>query len=248
MVRTLSCAVAAGALSLAAACRLEHRQPPPDTTVAELVADSTIDAADLYTGEELTSFRRDKHYDFTGEGHAEEIKVRARGDRSDALTVTLRIEAPNDSVLYFDSWPSAAYLKYTDQRARVERRVVRAAVQGSLERILADSNFGTPVAQRIAGRYTGLPSNRAETVQRDVAGAIWRQRHGMQSDAAIPPAARDSFEAFVRTQPDRARVRRILGEIGATNRFFMYSRGGEETIVLAWSPSEKRFVRVWECC
>lgn len=239
--------LALAALALAA-CRLERVEPPLDSAAAQASADSTIDAADLSTGEELTSFRRDRHFDFTGDGHAEEIKIRARGQRSDALEVTLRIEDPRDSVLYADRWTSDAYLKYTDARTRGDRRVVRATVQAALEGVVADSALGAAVAERLRRGAQSASNNRAEAVERDVVESIWRQRHGMPRDSAIHPRDYDSLEALARLRPDRSRVRRILGEAASTDRYFMYYRGGEETIALAWSPSERRFVRIWHCC
>lgn len=245
LLRSTTYALAALAL---VACRLERIEPPLDSAAAAASADSTIDAADLSTGEELTSFRRDRYFDFTGDGHAEELKIRARGERSDALEVTLRIEAPDDSVLYADRWTSDAYLKYTDARTRGDRRVVRATVQAALERVLADSAFGAAVAERLRGSAQGASRNRSEAVERDVVESIWRQRRGMPRDSAIDPRDHDSLEALARLRPDRARVQRLVAEAAKSDRYFMYHRGGEETIALVWSPTERRFVRIWHCC
>lgn len=233
-------------LAAAAACRLEYHPPPADTSLAEQSVDSVADVAGIETGEELTSFRRDRHFDFSGDGDPEEIKIRARGGRSDALTVTLRIEDPKDSVLYFDRWNSAEYLGRSNEKTRADRRAVRALVQGALERLVADSNFGAAVAVRL--RATGGSENRHETVQRDVAEAIWRQRRSIPRDSAIVSPGSDSIEALVRVQPDRARVQRLLAEVRTSDRFFLYHRGGREAVALAWSPREHRFVRVWRCC
>ena len=231
-----------------ASCRLEHHPPPVDTSSIQRSVDSVGAAGGLETGEELTSFRRDRHFDFTGDGVPEEIKVRASGPRSDGLEVTLRIEDPSDSVIYADSWSSAYYLKYTDARTRADRRAVRALVQSALERLVADSSLGAPVADRLRQSAEGAPENRLQTVRRDVAERIWREKHDMAEDSVIPPEDFDSLEALVRTRPDRARVQRLLSDVDATDRYYMYHRGGEETLAIAWSPREKRFVRIWHCC
>lgn len=247
--RTLPTLVAIALAALASsACRLERIDPLIDSAGAQASADSTIDAADLSTGEELTSFRRDRYFDFTGDGDPEELKLRAIGQRSDRLEVTLRIEAPDDSVLYFDRWTSAAYLQYTDARTRNDRRVVRATVQSALERVLNDTAFGAAVAERLRRGAESASANRGEAVQRDVAESVWRLRRAMPHDSVIPPRDYDSLEALARLRPDRARVQRIIGEASTSDRFFMYHRGGEETLALMWSPSEKRFVRIWHCC
>jgi hypothetical protein len=237
-------AATAALLALSAVgCRLEHREPPPDTSAAEATADSTVDASGLSTGEELNSFRRDLHFDFTGDGRPEEIKVRARGERSDGLEVTLRIEDPKDSVIYYDRWSSAGYLAQSDARTRADRRLVRAVVQAELERTLADANIGSAVARPLAdsGRTAAA---RTEALQHDVAESEWRRTHGIHRDSAIAGAAADSVTLLGRSRPDRARVRRILGELSATDRHFRYTRGGGDTVIVAWSASERRFVRL----
>jgi len=234
-----------GAFLLPSACRLEKMPPPVDPASAEATVDSVANAAGIETGEELTSFRRDLHFDFTGDGRPEEVKIRARGTRSDALEVTLRIEDPRDSVLYSDRWNSAAYLKYADARTRANRRAVRALVQSELERVLADSNVGEPVAARL-GRVRD--EERLASLRYDIAEATWQQRHGRPGDAAIPAAEQDSVEALVRSLAERARVQRILADVDATRRYFFYSRGGEDRLAVAWSPSERRFVKFWRCC
>ena len=237
-------AAAAACLAISAVgCRLEHREPPPDTSAAEATADSTVDASGLSTGEELNSFRRDLHYDFTGDGHPEEIKVRARGERSDRLDVTLRIEDPRDSVMYYDRWSSAGYLARSDARTRADRRLVRAVVQAELERVLTDANVGSTVARTMAdtGRRA---TERAETLQLDVTEAEWRRTHGIPRDSAIAAASLDSLSLLRKNRPDRARVRRLLGELSASDRYFRYIRGGADTVVVAWSASERRFVRL----
>lgn len=237
-------AAAAAFIAISAVgCRLEHREPPPDTSAAETSADSTVDASGLSTGEELNSFRRDLHYDFTGDGHPEEIKVRARGERSDRLDVTLRIEDPDDSVMYYDRWSSARYLAQSDVRTRADRRLVRAVVQAELERVLADANVGSAVARALADSgWSG--TERAEALQRDVAQAEWRRTHGIHRDSAIAATSLDSLELLGKNRPDRARVRRLLGELSESDRYFRYVRGGADTVVVAWSPSERRFVRL----
>jgi hypothetical protein len=224
-------------------CRLEHREPPPDTAAADAAADSTVDASGLSTGEELNSFRRDLHYDFTGDGHPEEIKVRARGERSDRLEVTLRIEDPKDSVIYHDHWSSAGYLAQSDARTRADRRLVRAVVQAELERVLADANVGSAVA-RTLGDSGRAATARSEALQRDLAEAEWRRAHDIPRDSAIATASLDSVALLGKSRPDRARVRRILGELSTSDRYFRYYRGAADTVVVAWSPSERRFVRL----
>jgi hypothetical protein len=235
-------ATAALVLISALGCRLEHREPPPDTSAAEASADSTVDASGLSTGEELNSYRRDLHYDFTGDGHPEEIKLRARGERSDRLEVTLRIEDPHDSVMYHDRWSSAAYLARSDARTRADRRLVRAVVQSELERALSEANVGASVARAVAD--SGQSAARADAVQQDLAEAEWRRVHGMPHDSAIASAALDSIALLRGSRPDRARVRRLLSELSASDRYFRYFRGGADTVVVAWSASERRFVRV----
>jgi hypothetical protein len=235
-------------IALTAACRLEYAPPASDTSSARTVNDSAADAAGVQTGEELTSFARDRHFDFTGDGDPEEIKVRARGERSDALTVTLRIEDPTDSVLYFDTWRSDAYLKYTDARTRADRRAVRGIVQSQLEKLLTSSNIGSQVADRLRNAVDTSLDSRASVVQRDVAEAIFRQRRDIPRDSIIATSDYDSLEALVRARPDRSRAQRALADVNATDRYYMYFRGGEETLAIAWSPREKRFVKFWTCC
>jgi hypothetical protein len=237
-----------GLVLLATACRLEYAPPASDTTTAGAVNDSAADAAGVQTGEELTSFSRERHFDFTGDGDPEEIKVRARGERSDALTVTLRIEDPSDSVLYFDTWRSDAYLKYTDARTRADRRAVRGIVQSHLEKLLASSNIGSQVADRLRNADDRTLDNRGSVIQRDVAEAIFRQRRSIPRDSVIAPSDFDSLEALVRARPDRSRAQRVLADVNATDRYYMYFRGGEETLAIAWTPREKRFVKFWTCC
>ena len=182
---------------------------------------------------------RDRAIDLTRDGSPERLLVTARGPRYDSLDVRLEIRGAGDSLLYEARWGSELYFFYDPAAGQPDSAIQRKVVQ-AIDRLLHDSAFVRP---RVAGPKGVMPVD-TSVVRYDLAEYDWRKANGVGPFAELPPAADPGIDGM-RIEP--ARVMRIAGETAAEPSFTFFS-GGELTRTLVWSPTERRFVRVFECC
>ena len=200
---------------------------------------SSKDAVDTVT----TPRRLEARRDMTGDGQPEHFIVTAEGPRYDSLLVRLEIRSPSDSLLYTASWPSAGYFEYED-RAQMNDDEAARAVRKHLERLLADTAFGT--GPGIGRGIDGRPADDLDAIRYDLAETRFRRSKHLPMNAPLPSGWWDDVHAVASHIPE-SRLRPLANELRSRPSFRYYA-GGEETYVIAWSPSERRFVRIFACC
>jgi hypothetical protein len=186
--------------------------------------------------------RRQRAYDLTSDGSAEEVLVTAEGVSYDSLTVTLVIRTAARDTLWLHSWPSLLYFQYDPLAGKADTAVARI-VRAHVDSLVHDSRFserGLPSMMRRDG--AGAMMN--ESVQYHLAEIDFRGRANLEARDPTPDGSWDRINV-ASVVPPRVRAVREELEAGPT---FMYYAGGEATYVLGWSPREQSFVRLFSCC
>jgi hypothetical protein len=186
-------------------------------------------------------FTRVRPVDFTGDGAPELLIVAAVGPRYDSLAVRLEIRSPRDSVLYAANWDSGLYFKYVN-RGALSDSAVRARVLSQLDALVAFEAV-RPVDAQFPRAGTAEAAIR-QSIAYDLAEHRYREAHHLAPDAPVPSAADDELRSG---EPPRAQVDSLVREL-RPRRSYKFHAGGEATYVIAWSPTEQRFVTVYACC
>jgi hypothetical protein len=238
-----------GIASVTAACDrgsapvTDGRDPATAAAVTGAAARGpTLDQAWQEPGSGWISVRRQRAWDLTGDGSAEEVLVMAEGGSYDSLTVTLVIRSAGRDTLWLHSWPSVLYFQYDPLEGKVDTTVARI-VRAHVDTLVHESHFneqGLPPLLR-RGNADGAVN---ESVQYHLAEIDFRARANLEARDPIPVGSWDriNVESVV---PARVRAVRDELEAGPT---FMYYAGGEATYVLGWSQREQSFVRLFSCC
>jgi hypothetical protein len=219
-----------GAALIVAACSTSADRPSADTAGAAPAPTDHGGAVHV---------ARERRIDLTGDGAPEHLTLLADGPRYDSLDVRLEIRGNDDAVLYADDWGSEMYFKYEPAAGQADS-TIRRKVVALLDRVLSDTAFVRPRG----GRGNSPIVADTSAIRYDVAEQTWRASHGVAPFAPLPTSAYGAIDS-VRVDP--ARIQRIAGELAAAPTFTYFS-GGELTRTLAWSSSERRFVRLFECC
>lgn len=218
-----------------AACGGEPAARPADTARAALPADS---APARDSGRIVVDHQR--AVDLTGDGRPERIVVHAEGGpRYDSLQVRMAIVDSAGRELYTHEWISLRYFQYSTPEERSPASD-SAEVVRQLARLVADSSLrGIRTVDAVRGTSVEVDTNAlryhlAETAlaeRRDPSLAAGRPPLTVTEPAQVPTALVTRTAAEVRTQPS-----------------YTYFAGGEETYTIRWSPTLRRFVRVFACC
>ena len=183
------------------------------------------------------SIDHERAADLTGDGRPERVVVRAYGTSYDSLQVHVGIVDSTGEALYTHTWPSTAYFKYSEAQRTPESD--RAEVERQLARLVADSAFRTVRGTDARGRATDVDT---DAIRHHLAEMARATRNDSTQASGRPP--------LTETDPAKvpaALVARVAAEV-RTQPSFTYFAGGEETYTVRWSPSLKRFVRVFACC
>ena len=220
-----------------------------DTPASGAATDTARDgAADTPRDQPLAAgYRRSRGWDLTGDGRPERFVLTATGPGADSLDVRLVITDADGTVLLDDAWLSAYYFAYLD-RAAMTDAAAEDTVRAQLDAVLSDSSFGEHVVRELGPTVTGSPDIAEESVQHDVASQMWREANGRPTGERLPPEAYDSVQSILRRGVDPARVEKLTREARSHGRWFRHFRGGEDTAILAWSPSERRLFTMFACC
>jgi hypothetical protein len=185
---------------------------------------------------------RERRFDFTGDGTAERVAVRATGTRYDSLAISLRIETADGAVLWADDWNSSYYFYYDSTEGRTAEEIARV-VREHVERLVDDERFhddGMP--PRVIG---GDPAEMTrESVRYHLAELDWRRGASLDPVDPTPP------QAERRMRPEgiaQERVQVVAEELSGRPTY-NYFAGGEATYVIGWSVREQAFVRLFACC
>lgn len=240
-------------LVLAAGCAPERGAPASDSAArgatAAAVRPADADTAQQHAadGELPVFFARERTHDLTGDGRPERLTAMAAGPTVDSLQIRLAIHGPDGRLLYLSRWDSPRYFYYTNRRdyttAEAEHEVRR-----HLERLLADSAFVPRTTTDARGRVTRVDS---AAIRYDLAEQATRRRLGLADTLPLPPGTHTTIaeddRRVQREAATRARLNALVAELARMPTFTWFA-GGEVTTTIAWSASEGRFVKVWECC
>ncbi len=161
----------------------------------------------------------------------------------DSTIVRLEIRTSKDRILYRHEWPATSYMKYGAPGSAKDSAAVLRAAELQIGKIFADSAFITGSA---APRYSGKTGPDLDAIRYDIAEHEYRAAKSLKLWQPLPPGAYDELSTLARAVPP-ARIQAIAAETRAMPAFWYYA-GGEETYVVAWSPSEGRMVRIASCC
>ena len=231
------------AIALLVGCGGEEAKP--DTAVATAV--SAEDGADV--GPEIPvgdiRWRSEKYRELDGdEENPERLVATASGTPWDSLKVRFEIRTSKDAILYRHEWPADSYLKYADDGAPLDSTRVLAETRKQLNLIFADSQFITGSA---TASNTGQLDVDIEAIRHDLAEHQYRTTKKLARWSPISGSdAWADINDIAKTIP-LTRLNAIAAET-RDKPAFRYWAGGEETYVVAWSPTEKRMVRIAACC
>ena len=229
--RTAHLALLGLALGAATACGDDARDGVRDEAVRGAAADSATRAA-LARAEAsrapAMALTQERDADVTGDRRPELLRVTARGARPESLAVTLMVRDSGGATLYRQTWSSGVWL------ARVAPSVLTPAIADSLVRrrvddVLGDAAIAKPGAAPVDPRAVAL----------DVAERRWRESHALPDSLPLPAEGRDGIAVAAR---DTTRVGALVAELRRQPTFGWSMGDGRAAI--AWSPTERRFVRV----
>jgi hypothetical protein len=124
---------------------------------------------------------------------------------------------------------------------------VRRTVRARLDALLADAAF-EPLPEAAAPRTAvAADAARLDAVRYDVAEHEVRQARAVPLGDPLPADAHDAVEAAARAPATTSRATTLAREL-RDRPTFRYHAGGEARYAMAWSPRERRFVRVYACC
>ena len=202
-----------------------------DEGAARATADSasraTLARTDAATAPPM-ALTQERDADLTGDRVPELLRVTARGARPESLAVTLTVRDSAKRTLYRQTWSSSTWL------ARLDPGVLTTAIADSIVRRRVDDLLGDAALTR-AGAGTVDP----RAVAWDVAERRWRESHHLADSLPLPAEGRDGIAVAAR---DTTRVRALVAELRRQSTLSWLAGDGRDAI--AWSPTERRFVRV----
>lgn len=212
---------------LATACGGDARDERTQRAAADSTTQATIARTEATAGTPV-ALTQERDADLTGDRRAELLRVTARGTRPESLAVTLTVRDSGGATLYRQQWMSGTWL------ARLDPSVLTPAIADSLVRRRVDDVLG---ASAIAKPGAATVDPRA--VAWDVAERRWRESHALADSLPLPAEGRDGIAVAAR---DTMRVRPLVAELRRqpTLGWLM----GDARQAIAWSPTERRFVRV----
>lgn len=158
--------------------------------------------------------------DLTGDGMAESLSLTGTHTTPDRVDVTFSIQS-SGRTLYSTKWSMSRMEGYDGPRRR-----------------LSDANWQKRL-QELGGWFFGpskfmTPDGFVAMLRKNARLHVDRIPDVIQSDGA---------------QGDVTRAASLWAEMQTAGvTVFEFSTGGDGVTAIAWSPSDKRFYRLWECC
>jgi len=181
--------------------------------------------------------------DVTADGVADSLALRFVGRDIDALTVSFEIWSGGGR-LHSEAWLSFRYFRYPP---RNELRTW--TLDAKRDKLSQEwSKFFDESAFASASSIPDRPEGPREVISFFLAyDAVLDSLLAQGQDSALArPAARSAGWA---ASSDDPRVREIWAAILRSDPVtFRFHSGNETTKTLSWSPSERRFRRVYSCC
>lgn len=177
------------------------------------------------------------------EENAERLVATVSKGPLDSTMVRLEIRTSKDRILYRHEWPAVSYMKYGDAGSASDSVAVLRETERQVARLFRDSAF---IRGADAPGYTGNADADFDAIRHDIAEHEYRTANSLKVWEPLPRGARAEIGELARTVLP-ARIQAVGAETRAMPAFKYYA-GGEETYVIAWSPSEGRIVRIAACC
>jgi hypothetical protein len=216
-------------LACLAACSRDAGEESTARAAADSATSATLARTAAAPGPPV-ALTQERDVDLTGDRAPELVRIAARGTRPESLAVTLTVRDSAGATLHRETWSSGAWL------ARIDPSVLTPAIADSLVRRRIDDVLGDGAVVRPA---TVDP----RAVARDVAERTWRRGNGLADALPLPAAGLEAVQAAAR---DTTRVRALVAERRRQPALRWMLSDGHRAI--AWSPTERRFVRVEQCC
>lgn len=177
------------------------------------------------------------------EENAERLVATVSKGPLDSTMVRLEIRTSKDRILYRHEWPAVSYTKYGDPGSAKDSAGVLRETERQMDRIFADSAF---IRGAAAPRYAGKTDVDLDAIRYDIAEHEYRSVKSLKLWEPLTADGRSEINTRSLTVP-LARIRAVADDT-RDGPAFRYYAGGEETYVIAWSPSEGRMVRIAACC
>jgi hypothetical protein len=186
--------------------------------------------------------------DLTGDGIAEVLRLTGTGATIDSLDVTFTISS-SGSTLYVDMWSITRTVGFCRGRRVLSDAQHRARLRDFGGWFFEESKFMTPdqflEKLRVQGRrhIAEIPNVMARNRRyQEVVDSLIAA--GLDARQARDKA-RFGFELYGSVSRAAAAWDAIRA---APVTVFQYSVGGDNVTAIVWSPTERRFYDIWDCC
>ncbi|MEX1112857.1 MAG: hypothetical protein WED32_00150 [Patescibacteria group bacterium] len=214
-----------------------------DTTIVA-TGNSAATAIGAVAGGSDLWWRNETYRELDGdEENAERLVATVSKGPLDSTIVRLEIRTSKDRILYRHEWPAASYMKYGEPGSARDSAAVLRETERQMDRIFADSAF---IRGAAAPGYSGKTDADLDAIRYDIAEYEYRTANSLKLWEPLTATGRNEINTRSLAVP-LARVRAVADDTRDAPAFRYYA-GGEETYVIAWSPSEGRMVRIAACC
>lgn len=214
-----------------------------DTSSAGPAGGAVSSSGPIAPGGDLR-WRNETYRELDGDDENQERLVATVGNAPlESTMVRLEVRTSKDKILYRHEWPAVSYTKYGDPGTATDSVVVLKETERQMGRIFSDSAF---ILGSAAPGFSGKTDADLDAIRYDIGEHEYRTAKSLKKWDPLPPAAATEIETFAR-MVQLARIQRVAAET-RDRPAFKYYAGGEETYVIAWSPSENRMVRIAACC
>lgn len=228
VMRPVARAVVAALAGVAAAtCGGDARDERTARATADSASRATLARTDATVAPPV-ALTQERDADVTGDRVPELLRVTARGARPESLAVTLSVRDSSGATLFRRSWGSGVWL------ARIDPGLLTPAIADSIVRRRVDDLLGDAAI----AKPSAVPVD-PQAVSWDVAERRWRASHALADSLALPA---DGHDAIMTAARDTTRVRALVAELRRQPALTWLA--GDRRQAIAWSPTERRFVRV----
>ncbi|MGK2934719.1 MAG: hypothetical protein ACSLFE_05680 [Gemmatimonadaceae bacterium] len=218
-------------------------QSGPDTTNVSTDQPAGPATGAVAGGSDLW-WRNETYRELDGdEENAERMVATVSKGPLDSTIVRLEIRTSKDRILYRHEWPAASYMKYGEPGSARDSVAVLRETERQLGRFFGDSAF---IRGSAAPGYAGKTEPDLDAIRYDIAEHEYRTANSLKLWEPLTAAGRSEINTRSRAVT-LARVQAVASDTRDAPAFKYYA-GGEETYVIAWSPSEGRMVRIFACC
>ena len=215
-----------------------------DTTDAAGAGASPATSTGVVAGGSDLRWRNETYRELDGdEENAERMVATVSKGPLDSTIVRFEIRTSKDRILYRHEWPAASYMKYGEPGSANDSVAVLRETERQLDRFFGDSAF---IRGSAAPSYGGRDEGDLDAIRYDIAEHEYRAANSLKLWEPLTTAGRNEINTRARSVP-LTRIQAVAADTRDAPAFKYYA-GGEETYVIAWSPSEGRMVRIFAYC